>query len=73
MFLRLIEVAVFALVGLFVLTQVILPPYIGKPFFWFFRKQEKKLREKQSVLMDAQTEKQSKSIEKEAEKIKNRK
>lgn len=73
MFLRVIEVGALAIFGLIVLTQVIIPPFIGKPFFWFFRKPEKTLRERQAMLMDARTEGESKSIEKETEKIKRRK
>lgn len=68
MFLRVIEVGALAIFGLIVLTQVIIPPFIGKPFFWFFRKPEKDLRAKEVELMDLQARKRVEKLNKRIEK-----
>lgn len=72
-FLRVVEFAALSAFALFVITQMIIPPFIGKRFFWLFKKSEKQLMEKQSALMDAKTEKQAREVEKKAEKISNQK
>lgn len=72
-FLRVVEFAALSAFALFVITQIIIPPFIGKPFFWSFRKTERALMEKQSTLMDAKTEREGKLVEKETEKIRNKK
>lgn len=69
MFLRIVEFGVVALFVLIIVTQIILPPLIGKRFFWFFKKTEKNLRGKQSELMDARTEKETRKVEREVARV----
>ena len=40
---RILELALVASVALFIISQIILPPFINKRFFWIFRKKERKL------------------------------
>jgi len=52
---RYIEPPLIVMLAIFLLTQVALPPLIGKPFFWIFRKSEKQLREKDKELAEVKT------------------
>lgn len=45
------------LLAIFLITQVILPPFINKPLFWFFRKSQKDLRK----LVDIKSEEEDES------------
>ena len=52
---RYIEPPLIVMLAIFLFTQVALPPFIGKPFFWIFRKSEKQLREKDKELAEVKT------------------
>ena len=52
---RYIEPPLIVMLAIFLFTQIALPPFIGKPFFWIFRKSEKQLREKDKELAEAKT------------------
>lgn len=65
---RLLEPLLLLLILIFTFTQVVLPPFIGKPFFWIFRKAEKNLRDKETELLDARTVKDTRRIEREIKK-----
>lgn len=67
MFLWVIEVGVAAVFALVIITQLILPPLLGKPFFWFFRKPEKDLRAKEVELMDLRAQKRVEKLDKRIE------
>ncbi|MCR4322611.1 MAG: hypothetical protein NUV61_00795 [Candidatus Azambacteria bacterium] len=69
MFLRLGEIVILALLGTFVFTQLVLPPFIRKPFFWLFKKSEKTLMQRESQLMSAKINREGRKIEKEVKKI----
>ena len=52
---RIIEPLLVGIFAIFLFTQVVLPPFIGKPFFWIFKKSEKRLREKDEELSEVKT------------------
>lgn len=56
------------LVLIVVLTQVVLPPILGKRFFWIFRKSEKRKRSGEAVLDDLKTNLEAKRIQTEKRK-----
>jgi hypothetical protein len=70
MFWQITEVCLAILVGLVILTQMVLPPFIGKRFFWFFRKSEKAILEAQSELEDAEATVAAGEIRKQVERVK---
>ncbi|MDO8516954.1 MAG: hypothetical protein Q7S33_02410 [Nanoarchaeota archaeon] len=43
-------------VAVFIISQIILPPFINKRFFWILRKKEKKLDAVGNELIDAQVD-----------------
>ena len=51
-----IEPALIIVVVLFVVTQMVIPPFIGKRFFWIFRKSEKRILAKEDDLAELRTE-----------------
>ena len=52
---RIVEPLLVVIFAIFLFTQVVLPPFIGKPFFWIFKKSEKRLREKDEELSEVKT------------------
>lgn len=52
---RYIEPLLLVMIAVFLFTQVVLPSFIGKPFFWIFRKSEKRLRKKEEELSEVRT------------------
>lgn len=67
---RLLEPLLVLLVLIVVLTQVVLPPILGKPFFWIFRKSEKRKRSGEAAMDDLKTNLEANGIEKEIKKLK---
>lgn len=51
------------LICILIFTQVVLPPFIGKRYFWIFRKSEKKIIEKEETLADLSDEERAEDIE----------
>ena len=51
-----LETALIVLVAVIIITQIILPPIIGKRMFWNFRKLDKKLSGKADEVSDLITE-----------------
>jgi len=51
-------------------TQVVLPPFIGKRFFWIFRESERNLRESEGILIEATTKKEADEIKRQAKEVK---
>ncbi len=45
-----LEPVLMLLAGLVIFTQIVLPPLIGKNFFWLFRKSEKRIHDKEAEL-----------------------
>jgi hypothetical protein len=70
MFWQVMELCLAILVGLVILTQMVLPPFIGKRFFWFFRKSEKAILEAQGELEDARATVAAGEIRKQTERVK---
>ncbi|MEK6906277.1 MAG: hypothetical protein AABW81_01510 [Nanoarchaeota archaeon] len=52
LFLVYLERILVVLLFIFFFTQLILPPFIGKKFFWSFRKSEKKICSKKDELSE---------------------
>jgi len=52
---RIIEPLLVVIFAIFLFTQIVLPPFIGKSFFWIFKKSEKRLRQKDEELSEAKT------------------
>lgn len=50
-----VEPLLIVMFAIFLFTQVALPPFIGKPFFWIFKRSEKRLRQKDEELSEART------------------
>jgi len=63
-----LEVALIIIISVFVITQMIIPPFIRKPLFWVFRKVERVKEEKVVELSDIRTEGETSDIEEEIEK-----
>ncbi len=64
------EPVVIVLTAVFILSQVVIPPFIGKKTFWIFRKSEKKLHKREDELDDLKTEEEIVDIQKEIQKKK---
>ncbi len=58
------------LLAVLLFSQVVLPPLIGKPFFWLFRKPARMLRKEEAKIEDEKILKEVKEREKELERIK---
>ena len=56
------EFCLMAFIILFIVSQIIIPPVIGKRFFWLFRKEEKKINEAEEEYFKVQLEEQSEKI-----------
>lgn len=67
---RLLEPLLVLLVLIVVLTQVVLPPILGKPFFWIFRKSEKRKRTGEAAMDDLKTNLEAKKVEEKIQKLK---
>lgn len=65
-----LEPVVIILTAVFILSQIIIPPLIGKQTFWIFRKSEKRLHKKEEELSDLKTEEEIVDIQKEIQKKK---
>lgn len=63
-----IEILFVLVIAILLLSQIVIPPFIGKPFFWIFRKAEKNLRGKETELLDAKTFRDARRIEREIKK-----
>jgi len=57
-----LQMCLLVIVALIVITQVIVPAFIGKPLFWFFRKPD-------SELLDAQRELSELDVSKEVQHV----
>lgn len=66
---RLLEPLLVLLVLIVVLTQVVLPPILGKPFFWIFRKSEKRKRTSETAMDDLKTNLEAKKVEEKIQKL----
>lgn len=64
-----IEILLVLAIAILLLSQIVIPPFIGKPFFWIFRKAEKNLRGKETELLDAMTLRDTRIIERKIKKI----
>ncbi|MBI5306504.1 hypothetical protein HZB04_02885 [Candidatus Wolfebacteria bacterium] len=60
-----IEPLLVILLAILLISQVVLPPLIGKPFFWLFKKLARMLRSKETEITDATVLKEVKKKEKE--------
>ncbi len=65
-----LEQLLIVLLAVVLISQVVLPPLIGKPFFWIFRKPARMLREKETEIEDAKVLKEVKQRNKELRKMK---
>ena len=66
---RIVEPLLVILLAILLISQVILPPLIGKSFFWLFRKPARMLRNKEAEIADAKVLKEVRGKEKELQKI----
>lgn len=53
---ELFEIVLAVAIGVFLLSQIVYPIFSGKPFFWMFKKSEKRLTKKEEELADLGTE-----------------
>ena len=68
-----LEPVLMLLAGLLIFTQIVLPPFIGKNFFWLLRKSEKRIQDKEAELATLRDEATiveiNKKVKKEKDKI----
>lgn len=67
---KILEPALVVLVAIIILTQLVIPPFIGKRFFWALRKSEKRLQKKEDEFVDLETEEEIVDLQKEVDKKK---
>ncbi len=67
---KLLEPLFVLLVLIFILTQVVLPPVLGKPLFWIFRKSEKRKRKSEAEMDNLKTNLEAKKVEEKIQKLK---
>lgn len=57
-----IQACLLVLVALFVITQIIMPAFTSKPFFWFFRNPDSELLVAQRELSDINVAEEVKEV-----------
>ena len=62
----LVQACLMVLIAIFITTQIILPPFMGKRFFFSFRKSERKIKEGEDLLAKASDNLEYTALEKEA-------
>mgnify|MGYP001589726740 FL=1 len=67
---KLLEPLFVLLVLIFILTQVVLPPVLGKPLFWIFRKSEKRKRKSEAEMDNLKTNLEAKKVDEKIQKLK---
>lgn len=63
------EGAIIVLGAVFIITQMILPPLIGKPFFWIFKSKVAEMSKKEDQLADAKMDIELAEKEKEIRRV----
>jgi hypothetical protein len=64
------EICLIIIVGVFIISQLIIPPIIGKRFCWLFRKEEKKVENAEIEYVKAQLEEITEKIKDKTEEFK---
>lgn len=67
---KLLEPLLLVLVLIFIFTQIVMAPILEKPFFWIFKKSEKKKRNSYAAMDELMTNLEVKKVEKEIKKLK---
>jgi len=67
---RYIEPLLVVIVAIFLVSQAVIPPFVGKSYFWIFKKSEKRLREKDDELSEVKTKQAIKEKDRAITKIK---
>ena len=66
---QVIELCIFALIAIFIITQWILPPWFDQPFFWIFRKNTKRIEKEYDKLQDIEEELKIQKVRNDREKL----
>lgn len=64
-----IEPCLFILIALFIISQWILPPFIGKPFFWIFKHSTNRIDNEYDKIQDIKDEIEIQRIRDERQKL----
>lgn len=67
---RIIEPLVVAIAAIFLVSQVVIPPFVGKSYFWIFKRSEKRLRKKDDELSEVKTKRAIKEKDRAINRIK---
>ena len=70
---QILEPTLAIIVGLAIFTQVVLPPFINKRFFWLFRKSEKEIMSAEDELQDVTAEVRADEIKRKAKEVRQNK
>lgn len=66
-----LEIALVVIVGVYFFTQIVLPPWIGKKYFWIHRKSERYVMEKERELAELGTVAEALELDRKIKKGKN--